>query len=173
MKKIISFLLVIFMLFSVCSAYEVFTDETSYTTEEFQYVLENSRSGLYDYAWTIIESGKYYGINPLYLLAKFGLESGWGTSYYFKNKNNIGGWRNYDGTFRDFDSVESCIWHICEGLTEYNDKESWKYTGNDMEKICYRYCQDDGYYELMVSIMDELQDEIVEFRIENEKCLPC
>ena len=58
MKKVISILLVIFMLFSVCSAYEVFTDETNYTTEEFQYVLENSRSGLYDYAWTIIESGK-------------------------------------------------------------------------------------------------------------------
>ena len=50
MKKVISILLVIFMLFSVCNAYVVFTDETSYTTEEFQYVLENSRSGLYDYA---------------------------------------------------------------------------------------------------------------------------
>ena len=173
MKKIICIIFAVAMLCSVCNAYEVFTDDTNYTAEEFECVLKNSRSGLYDYAWTIVEAGKYYGINPLYLLAKFGLESGWGTSEYFKTKNNVGGWRNYDGTFREFDSVEDCIFHICEGLTEYNDEDSWKYTGNDMKKICYRYCQDDGYYELMVSIMDELQDEIVDFRIMNEKCLPC
>lgn len=86
MKKIISILLAAFMLFSVCNAHVVFTDETSYTTEEFQSVLKGSRSGLYDYAWVIVETGKYYGINPLYLLAKFGLESGWGTSKLFVEK---------------------------------------------------------------------------------------
>lgn len=167
MKKIISILLAAFMLFSVCNAHVVFTDEISYTTEEFQSVLKGSRSGLYDYAWVIVETGKYYGINPLYLLAKFGLESGWGTSKLFVEKNNIGGWRNYDGSYRSFDTVEDCVWHISNGLMEYNNPDSWKYTGPELEDVVYRYCQDEGYADVLISIMNELQKEIEEYRESN------
>ena len=79
MRKIIAVLLALLIVVPAYG-YEVFTDETDYTLEEFEYVLTNLREGLSPYAWTILETGKYYGINPLYLLAKFGLESGWGTS---------------------------------------------------------------------------------------------
>ena len=163
MKKIIAILLA-FLIVVPAYGYEVFTDDTDYTLDEFEYVLRDLRGGLSPYAWVILETGKYYGINPLYLLAKFGLESGWGTSTYFKEKNNIGGWRKYDGSFREFDSVEECIWFIAEGLLEYNNPESWKYTGPDIEAVAYRYCQDENYVEVLVSIMDELQEEIDTYR---------
>lgn len=163
MRKIIAILLALLI---VVPAYghEVFIDETNYTLEEFEHVLKGLREGLAPYAWVILETGKYYGVNPLYLLAKFGLESGWGTSYYFKEKNNIGGWRLYDGSFRTFDSVEECIWFITEGLLEYNNPESWKYTGSKLEDVAYRYCQDENYANVLVGIMDELQDEISTYR---------
>lgn len=163
MRKIIAILLVLLIVVPAYG-YEVFTDETDYTLEEFEYVLTNLREGLSPYAWTILETGKYYGINPLYLLAKFGLESGWGTSTYFKEKNNIGGWRQYDGSFRSFDSVEECIWFIAEGLLEYNNPDSWKYTGSKLEDVAYRYCQDENYVEILTDIMDELQEEISTYR---------
>lgn len=165
MKKFIAILLA-FLIVVPVYGYEVFTDDSDYTLEEFEYVLDGLRTGLKPYAWTILETGKYYGINPLYLLAKFGLESGWGTSSYFVEKNNIGGWRLYDGSFRSFESVEECIWFIAEGLLEYNNPDSWKYTGPNLEDVAYRYCQDDGYAEVLVSIMDELQDEINTYRIQ-------
>ena len=71
MKKAISILLVIFMLFSVCNAYVVFTDETSYTTEEFQYVLKNSRSGFLISQGPFFKVVKISGSNPFFFVPSF------------------------------------------------------------------------------------------------------
>lgn len=168
LKKILCFFLAVICLFSVCSAHEVFTEEQMYTDYELSSLTTKARSGMADYIGIIVSYAEEYNINPLYLMAKFGLESGWCTSEYFKKYNNIGGWMKYDSTPMVFDSVEDCVGHIVKGIAEYNNPLSWKYTGNNLEKVCYRYCQDEGYYEIILSIMDELQSEIDEFRIKND-----
>ena len=90
-------------------SFAVFTDVHNYSAEELEYALEGSRDGLQPYADTIIEVCKEYNVNPIFSIAQFGVESGWGKSELFKEYNNLGGWKNGDGTYTKFDSVEECI----------------------------------------------------------------
>ena len=121
--------------------------------------LENAMQGDYykkmlPYVDTIMKAEEDYGVNAMYLLCKLGLESGWGK--YESAKNNIGGWRCDNGKFKEFESVETCIMHIAETLaSEYRET-----VGTKLADVCYRYCQDDGYCEALMQIMNECEQRI-------------
>lgn len=140
------------------NTYEVFVTEIQYTQEEIEYVLNTStRQGFYPYAQTFLSIGEKYEINPIFLIAQFGLESGWGTSKIFINKNNIGGWKLNNGTYKTFESVEESIEFITSKLAS-------RYSGFSLEQIASKYCTDIGYAESIKDVMFSLEEDIKKYR---------
>lgn len=127
-----------------------------FTTEDLSNALSSeSHKAMLPYVDTLLEAEAEYGVNAFYLLCKFGLESGWGR--YMAGENNIGGWMNDNGGFRDFDSVEECIMHIARNLSDsYREK-----VGGRLGDVCERYCPDEGYTRTLIQIMNERQDKIM------------
>lgn len=121
-----------------------------YTVEELRYALSDEyRCQMLPYVDAFLEAEETYGINAFYLMCKFGLESGWGK--YMAAENNISGWTNADGSYRNFDSVDSCIMHVAKNLsTTYR-----KAVGSKIDDVCARYCQNDGYLETLLGIMQD------------------
>lgn len=140
------------------TSYEVFVTEILYSQAEIYYILfEESRLGFMPYATIFYEVAEKYGINPIYLIAKFGLESGWGTSHLFLTKNNVGGWRLNSGEYKTFESVEESIDFIASRIAE-------RYQGWTLQEICVKYCTDDGYYNYIYGMMEMLNKEIEQYR---------
>ena len=138
--------------------YEVFVTEIQYTQDEIEYVLNNnSRKGFLPYAATFLAVGERYNINPLFLLAQFGLESGWGTSKIFINKNNVGGWKLNNGKYKTFESVEESIDFIASKLAS-------RYEGLSLEQIASKYCTDQGYANSIKDVMSSLETDIKQYR---------
>lgn len=121
---------------------------SGYSKEELlSAVSDEYRYRMIPYVDALIEAEKIYGVNALYLLCTIGLESGWGQ--YESGINNLAGWRNYDGSYRNFASIYDCIMHIANNLsTKYKDS-----VGSKLIDICGRYSESDSYYETLSSIM--------------------
>lgn len=121
-----------------------------YTYEELMAAVDGEAySGMQPHIKALLKAEEEYGVNAFYMLCKFGLESGWGR--YTSGKNNIGGWTNNSGGFKDFDSVEQCVMHIAKNLsTTYKNA-----VGNRLEDVSKRYCPDNGYTEKLLKIMAE------------------
>ena len=119
-----------------------------YTADELALAVSDQyRSELLPYVDSFLEAEETYGVNAFYLLCKFGLESGWGK--YMAAENNISGWTNADGSYRNFDSVDSCIMHVAKNLsTTYREA-----VGSKIDDVCARYCQNDGYLDTLLGIM--------------------
>lgn len=119
-----------------------------YTAEELALAVSDQyRSELLPYVDSFLKAEETYGVNAFYLLCKFGLESGWGQ--YMAAENNISGWTNADGSYRDFNSVEDCIMHVSKSLsTTYREA-----VGSKIDDVCARYCQNDGYLDTLLGIM--------------------
>ena len=126
-----------------------------YTSEQLKSVLsDDAHKEMIPYVDSILEAERTHGVNALYLMCKLGVESGWGK--YESGKNNIGGWTNNQGGFKDFNSVDECIMHIAKNLsTSYKD-----IVGTRLEDVCKRYCQDEGYTELLLEIMTDMEIEL-------------
>ncbi|MFI3173944.1 MAG: glucosaminidase domain-containing protein [Bacillota bacterium] len=123
---------------------------SAYTKEDLIKALstENHKK-MIPYVDTLIQAEELYGVNAFYLLCKLGYESGWGR--HMAGKNNIGGWTDGKGGFRDFASVDECILHIAENIaTSYKDA-----VGSSLGMVSARYCPTDGYVEMLLQIMRE------------------
>lgn len=134
-----------------------------YTQEELEYAVSGEMlKGLQPYAGVFLEAEKEYGVNAFYLMCKMGLESGWGR--YRAAENNIAGWRCDDGSYKAFANVQDCIMHVAESIaTLYTDPADWRHTGGTtLKAVCGRYCQDKGYVDTLVQIMEEREAKINE-----------
>lgn len=138
---------------------DAFAADSFYSLEELEYILA-PYPNFSSYANTFYEVSNKYELNPIYLISKFGLESGWGTSKLFKTKNNIGGWKMSSGEYRTFSSPEESIDFIASCLAV-------RYQNWTLEDICARYCTNDGYYEYIVMLMNNFNDKIKEYRSSN------
>lgn len=128
---------------------------TGYTAEELSRTLTTeAHKAMLPYIDAIVKAERTYGINALYLLCKLGLESGWGR--YMAAKNNIAGWTNDDGSFRDFDTVEDCIMHVARNISTIY-KEA---VGTNLGDVCERYCPGTNYTETLIQIMTERASKI-------------
>lgn len=132
---------------------------SGYTSEELMSALSSeNHKEMIPYIYAFINAEKEYGINAFYLMCKLGLESGWGR--YTSGNNNIAGWTNNNGSYKDFDSVEDCIMHVASNLsTTYITK-----VGTRLEDVCKRYCPDDKYVKTLMQIMVERQYKIDGFK---------
>lgn len=128
---------------------------SGYSSEELSYALTSENHKAFEpYLDTFVQAEKVYGVNALYLLSKLGYESGWGR--YMAADNNVGGWTDGKGGFRDFDSVESCIMYIASKIaTDYKIKVGYK-----LDDICSRYCPEEGYTDMVIQIMKERERAI-------------
>lgn len=119
-----------------------------------QTMMGEYHKGMLPYVETIVNAEEKYGVNALYLLCKLGLESGWGK--YMAAENNIGGWTNNKGGYKEFESVEDCIMHIAENLSTVYKED----VGTKLVDVCEKYCPEDGYLELLMQIMIECEERI-------------
>lgn len=93
---------------------------------------KNKMSVLTGKGKVFIETGKAYGVNPLYLAAHAIHESGYGTSDISLGKNNLFGFGSYDAapfiaSYR-FSSVDACIEYIAKQLkATYLNPADWRY----------------------------------------------
>ena len=138
------------------SAFDILTP-CGYSKDELAYMLSSdSYKNLSPYIDTFILAEERYGVNAFYLICKCGLESGWGT--YPSGENNIAGWRNDDGSYRDFSSVDDCILHVAENLSSvYKDK-----VGSELKAVCVRYSTSSDYSDRLLSIMAQRKNKIEE-----------
>lgn len=136
------------------STFDILTP-CGYTRQELEYMLSyDSYKNLLPYLDTFILAEQQYGINAFYLICKCGLESGWGSIQ--SGRNNIAGWRNDDGDYRDFSSVEECILHVANNLSSvYKDK-----VGTELKDVCVRYSTSEDYCAQLLKIMSQRKIKI-------------
>lgn len=125
------------------------------TSEELAKSIEGpSYDVMREYVDYFVEAEETYGVNSFYLMCKLGLESGWGK--YESGENNIAGWRNYDGSYRDFSSVEECVMTVAKSLsTTYKDS-----VGSNIQDVCSLYCDNPSYTYALLDIMESRSNKI-------------
>lgn len=128
-----------------------------YTKEQLVYALsDGGRETMIPYVDSLLKAEETYGVNAFYLMCKFGLESGWASC--MSGANNIGGWTNYDGSYRDFSSVDDCIMYISRNLvSQYSTS-----VGTRLEDVCGLYSPNDQYLTTLMGIMSDRQAKINE-----------
>ena len=126
-----------------------------YSKEDLERILSNDEhKNMKPYIDSFLKAEKKYGVNALFLICQFGLESGWGT--YKAGVNNIAGWTDGKGAFKNFDSVDDCIMFVAYKLsTFYKDT-----VGTRLEDVCSLYCPTKGYAEKVIRIMKE-QEKVI------------
>lgn len=139
---------------SINREFNVFTP-CGYSEEELIHTLSDEyRYTLIPYVDTFLKAEEEYGVNAFYLICKCGLESGWGK--YVAAENNIAGWSNSDGTYMSFDSVEDCIMHVSQNLSD----RYRTYTDGSIGDICKLYCPNDDYTNILLGIMEDQDQKI-------------
>lgn len=128
--------------------------DSGYEIEDLVRMLsDDAHSGLLPYVDAIKKAEDEYGVNALYLTCKLGLESGWGK--YETGTYNIAGWRNYNGSYRNFSSPEDCVMTVARNLaTTYKDT-----VGTSLGAVCSRYSTNPEYSYVLMDIMEEMQYE--------------
>ena len=124
--------------------------KSGYTSDDLRRSLSTDiHKNMTPYVDIFIEAENRYGVNALYLMSKLGLESGW--CKYKSGANNIAGWTDGKGSYRNFDSVEACIMHVAYTLSTFYKRE----VGTRLEDVCILYCPDEGYVDEVINIMKE------------------
>lgn len=106
-----------------------------------------------------------YGINVFFLIGVVRQESGNGLSDFAINRNNMGGIRNSDGSFRYFSSKAECIDYMGrllknQYLTPYQVDEDGSvlgayYNGTSISSINIFYCEGNDWTEKVTNIAYE------------------
>lgn len=116
--------------------------KSGYTAEQFTEIIKTAFAGMNktETLFSTLGEGLYqaeqeYDVNGLYLLGIASLESGWGTSSYAKNKNNI-----YGLVGMDFDSLTDCTVYM--GKLIRNSYLNAGYTS--LYSIQRKYCPNGG-----------------------------
>lgn len=135
------------------------------TVDEINIIIDywNDRSGgncpFINNGQIFIDAAKETGLDPIYILAHAGLESGWGTSYYAKNYHNyfgIGAFDEdpdnatnyYNDTMKD-GIIKGALW-IKENYYENGQTTLYSMRYNNGY---HEYCTSDTWTDLIVSIM--------------------
>ena len=112
----------------------------------------------------IEKAEKDYSVNGLYLMGLCIVESGWGTSPFAVNRNNLVGWNEIDsnpGKATTFESKEDCILHVAEKLQQNYLTEGGAYfEGYTAKDIDVHYCTDKLHANKIVNVVNELIEKI-------------
>lgn len=108
--------------------------ESKYTAEEYDAWLKKSGyagSVMHGHGKAFVDNGKKYGMNSLLVYSMAGLESGYGTSRYAKERFNLFGWNAVDSNPDEatrYEGVNIAVTqHMSENLVGYTNVNSWKF----------------------------------------------
>ena len=112
----------------------------------------------------IEQAEQNYSVNGLYLMGLCIVESGWGTSPFAVNRNNLVGWNAIDsnpGKATTFESKEDCILHVAQKLQQNYLTEGGAYfEGYTAKDIDVHYCTDKLHANKIVNVVNELIEKI-------------
>jgi beta-N-acetylglucosaminidase len=112
----------------------------------------------------LVQAEKESGVNGLYLLGLACLESGYGTSNFAKNRNNLVGWNAVDSNPEKatyFKSKGECILFVAERLKKnYLTENGCYFNGYSAKAIDIKYCTDKKHADKIVNIVDKLKVKI-------------
>ena len=112
----------------------------------------------------IEKAEKDYSVNGLYLMGLCIVESGWGTSPFAVNRNNLVGWNAIDSNpnkATTFESKEDCILHVAQKLQQNYLTEGGAYfEGYTAKDIDVHYCTDKLHANKIVNVVNELIEKI-------------
>lgn len=130
--------------------------------EDYNKMLEGTN--LYGIGTALEQAEKEHSVNGLYLMGLACLESGYGTSNYAVNRNNLVGWNAVNSNPNKasyFDSKEECILYVAEKLkTNYLSENGCYFNGYSARAIDVKYCSDKEHADKIVQIVNKLKNKI-------------
>lgn len=132
------------------------------SAEEIDKMLEGTK--LHGLGSAFVKAEKEYGVNALYMMGLACLESGWGTSNYAVNRNNLYGWNAVDSNpdkASYFKSKEESTMYVASKLKQnYLTKGGAYFEGYTPVAIDVHYCTDKLHAEKIVNIVNELTKKL-------------
>jgi beta-N-acetylglucosaminidase len=112
----------------------------------------------------LAQAEKESGVNGLYLMGLACLESGYGTSNFARNRNNLVGWNAVDSDPKKatyFKSKDECIIFVAERLKKnYLSENGCYFKGYSARDVDKKYCTDKKHADKIVNIVNKLKNKI-------------
>lgn len=118
-------------------------------------------TNLYGLGEALEQAEKKYNVNGLYLMGLACLESGYGSSGYAINRNNLVGWGAYDNDPDNasyFKSKNDCILFVAQKLQQnYLTENGAYFEGYNAKSIDIHYCTDKLHANKIINIINNLK----------------
>lgn len=136
--------------------------KSNITIEELQKGFANTNmQGLEQY---FINAENETGINAIYLAGLATHESGWNTSDFARERNNLFGWQSYDSNLnatKRFASKEESIMTVARALKKmYLSENGCYFNGYTISGISKRYASDKQHNQKVFRNMQKIVDKI-------------
>lgn len=136
--------------------------KSNITIEELQKGFANTNmQGLEQY---FINAENETGINAIYLAGLATHESGWNTSDFARERNNLFGWQSYDSNLnatKRFASKEESIMTVARALKKmYLSENGCYFNGYKISDISKRYASDKQHDQKVFRNMQKIVDKI-------------
>lgn len=136
--------------------------KSNITIEELQKGFANTNmQGLEQY---FINAENETGINAIYLAGLATHESGWNTSDFARERNNLFGWQSYDSNLnatKRFASKEESIMTVARALKKmYLSENGCYFNGYTISGISKRYASDKQHDQKVFRNMQKIVDKI-------------
>ena len=132
------------------------------TADDIDKMLEGTR--LHGLGFAFVKAEKEYGVNALYMMGLACLESGWGTSKYAVNRNNLFGWNAVDSNpdkAKYFNSKEEATLYVAKKLQKnYLTQGGAYFEGYSARAVDVHYCTDKKHADKIVNIVNELTEKL-------------
>lgn len=168
--KILTFMLLCAGIFQTTAYAETrydFATESGVTEKQLSDAIYYELS---EYSNLFIYCESEYGVNAVLMASLAALESGWARSDLAVDKNNLFGWKRYDGEYAAFESKEQCILEVAEAISEnYLSETGAYYTGDTLvENVAEYYSPSEEWIELLKEVADGITERCENHEKENE-----
>lgn len=132
------------------------------TSEDINKMLEGTK--LYGLGDAFVKAEKAYGVNALYMMGLAALESGYGTSRFAIERNNLYGWNAVDSNpdkAKFFDSKEQATLFVASRLKQNYLSENGRYfEGYSARAVDVHYCTDKAHADKIINIVNSLVEKL-------------
>ena len=134
-------------------------EPSNITREQAYQMLEGKALQTLSNAYVYME--EFYGVNAIYLMALSAEESAWGRSNLAITKNNIGGIKASDGSWRYFNSWGDCLDYKARLLkNQYLSENGSYYNGLSIWDVNEMYCEQKTWSDNINNIANDLINKI-------------
>ena len=134
-------------------------EPSNITREQAYQMLEGKALQTLSNAYVYME--ELYGVNAVYLMALSAEESAWGRSELAITRNNIGGIKATDGSWRYFNSWGDCLDYKARLLkNQYLSENGCYYNGLSIWDVNEMYCEQKTWSDNINNIANDLINKI-------------